>query len=87
MSQRIRDESRLPPKRESIRQKLAASSTGSRHDRALIDAFAAAAGLTLEPWEVEALLRGTTLKIGDGEAVRLRDGRMEPVSATRSPFW
>ncbi len=87
MSQRIRDESRPPPKRESIRQKLAASSTGNRHDRALIDAFAAAAGLRLEPWEVEALLRGTTLNIGDGEAVRLRDGRIEPISASRSPFW
>lgn len=87
MSQRIRDESRPPPKREGIRQKLAASSTGSEREHALIDAFATAAGLTLEPWEVEVLLKGATLNIGGGEAVRLRGDRIEPVSASRSPFW
>lgn len=87
MSQRIRDEIRKPPKRENISEKLAAGNTGSRRDRALINAFTAATGLTLEPWEVESLLRGATLNIGDGEAVQLRDGRIEPVSASRSPFW
>ncbi|MCU6243858.1 replication endonuclease [Enterobacter asburiae] len=87
ISQRIRDEIRKPPKRESIGEKLAASSTGSRRDHALINAFATAAGLVLEPWEVESLLRGATLNIGASEAVRLRNGRIEPVSASRSPFW
>ncbi|RTP91513.1 replication endonuclease [Enterobacter asburiae] len=87
ISQRIRDEIRKPPKRESIGEKLAASSTGSRRDHALINAFATAAGLVLEPWEVESLLGGATLNIGASEAVRLRNGRIEPVSASRSPFW
>ena len=86
MSQRIRREYR-PPERESPREKPASGDIGSRRDRALIDAFATAAGLVLEPWEIEALLSGTTLNIGGGEAVRLRNDRIEPVSTSRSPFW
>lgn len=87
MLQRMRDETSSPPKRESICDKIAASGTGTPHERALIDAFATAAGLTLDPWEVEALLRGATLNIGGGEAVQLRGDRIEPVRASRSPFW
>lgn len=87
LMRRIRDGARPPSIQENIRDKIAASDTGTPHDRALIDAFATAAGLTLEPWEVEVLLKGATLKIGAGEAVRLRNGRVEPVNASRSPFW
>ena len=41
--------------------------------------LAAALGIRLEPWEVNALLRGATLDIGGGEAIRLRGDRLEPV--------
>ncbi|WP_436882809.1 replication endonuclease [Enterobacter asburiae] len=87
MLQRMRDEAAHPPKQAGTRARVAVSSTGTPHDRALIDAFATAAGLVLEPWEIEALLSGATLNIGGGEAVRLRNDRIEPVSASRSPFW
>lgn len=87
LMRRIRDGAKPPLKREPMSKIIARDDTGTPRERALIDAFAIAAGLKLEPWEVESLLRGATLNIGGGEAVRMRDGRIEPVSASRSPFW
>lgn len=87
LMKRIRDEAKPQPKREPLSAIIARDDAGTPRERALIDAFATATGLTLEPWEVESLLRGATLNIGGGEAVRLRNGRIEPVSASRSPFW
>lgn len=48
--------------------------------------LAAALGIRLEPWEISALLRGATLDIGGGEAIRLRGDRLEPVRRTTAPF-
>lgn len=48
--------------------------------------LAAALGIRLEPWEINALLRGATLDIGGGEAIRLRGDRLEPVRRTMAPF-
>lgn len=48
--------------------------------------LAAALGIQLEPWEISALLRGATLDIGSGEAIRLRGDRLEPVRRDATPF-
>ncbi|MDK1707031.1 replication endonuclease [Serratia marcescens] len=48
--------------------------------------LAAALGIQLEPWEISALLRGATLDIGSGEAIRLRGDRLEPVRRDAAPF-
>ena len=48
--------------------------------------LAAALGIRLEPWEISALLRGATLDIGGGEAIRLRSDRLEPIRRTVTPF-
>ncbi|MBC3250957.1 replication endonuclease [Serratia fonticola] len=48
--------------------------------------LAAALGIRLELWEINALLRGATLDIGGGEAIRLRGDRLEPVRRTMAPF-
>ncbi|CAI1636702.1 Bacteriophage replication gene A protein (GPA) [Serratia quinivorans] len=48
--------------------------------------LAAALGIRLEPWEISALLRGATLDIGGGEAIRLRGDRLEPIRRTVTPF-
>jgi hypothetical protein len=87
LMKKIRDEARPPPKREPLSEIIARDSTGTPRERQLIDAFAAAAGLKLEPWEINALLSGAVLDIGGGEAVRMQNNRIEPVSAARSPFW
>lgn len=87
MQQRMRDETAHPLRQAGTHARVAASNTGTPRDHALIDAFATAAGLVLKPWEIEALLSGATLNIGGSEAVQLRNDRIEPVSASRSPFW
>ncbi|MEL5280849.1 replication endonuclease [Serratia bockelmannii] len=51
-----------------------------------IATLADALGIHLEPWEVSALLRGATLDIGAGEAIRLRGDRLEPVRRDATPF-
>ncbi|MGP3146041.1 replication endonuclease [Serratia bockelmannii] len=48
--------------------------------------LAAALGIRLESWEINALLRGATLDIGSGEAIRLRGDRLEPVRRDAAPF-
>lgn len=51
-----------------------------------IATLAAAIGIRLKPWEISALLRGATLDIGGGEAIRLHGDRLEPVRRNATPF-
>ncbi|WP_337049248.1 replication endonuclease [Serratia fonticola] len=48
--------------------------------------LATALGIQLAPWEISALLRGATLDIGAGEAIRLRGDRLEPIRRGMAPF-
>ncbi|MGJ3445073.1 hypothetical protein [Enterobacter sp. PTB] len=63
------------------------NSDSKADDRVLIDSFCDKTGLALTREEISALLNGETVEIGGGEAVRIRNGRIEPMGASRLPYW
>ncbi|WP_261804189.1 replication endonuclease [Serratia marcescens] len=73
----------LPKKTHRITPEIAA---GMGDIARQVMSFAHSMGLELTPWELDALLRGATLDIGGGEAIRLRGDRLEPVRRDAMPF-